>query len=208
LRPGPQGVALTPAPGRRSRRANSTVARRYDAIVSGRIDRLCAALVFDARNAIFHIVVNVGIGSVLVPQHLRRAMYRRLGFQILGATIFPHATFKTNKVEIGDHVYINEGCRFDNHAWVKVGDNVAVGQEVMFLTSSHQAGRVTRRAGQLLYEPITIGPACWIGARATILAGVTVGEGCLVAAGAVVTTDCAPHGLYGGVPARRLRELA
>jgi len=41
-----------------------------------------------------------------------------------------------------------------------------------------------------------------------ILGGVTVGEGCLVAAGAVVTADCAPHGLYGGAPARRLRELA
>jgi len=122
--------------------------------VSRRIDRLCAALVFDARYAIFHIVVNVLIGSVLVSQHLRRARYRRLGFRISGATIFPRATFKTNKVEIGDHVYINEGCRFDNHAWVKVGDNVAIGQEVMFVTSSHRAGEVKRRAGQLLYEPI------------------------------------------------------
>lgn len=175
--------------------------------MSGRPKRLLTALLFDLRHALFHTVVNVAVGSALVPQHLRRALYRCLGFRIGGATIAPHAKFESNKVEIGDHVYINEAVRFDNHEWVRIGDNASIGQEVMFVTSSHHAGSAHGRAGQLSYEPITVGRACWIGARAMILPGVTVGEGCLIAAGAVVASDCAPHGLYGGVPARRVHEL-
>jgi maltose O-acetyltransferase len=52
---------------------------------------------------------------------------------------------------------------------------------------------------------VRIGDRCWIGARATILPGVSIGDGTVVAAGAVVTKDCEPDALYAGVPARRLR---
>jgi maltose O-acetyltransferase len=55
------------------------------------------------------------------------------------------------------------------------------------------------------YHGVRIGDRCWIGARATILPGVSIGDGTVVAAGAVVTKDCEPGAVYGGVPARRLR---
>jgi maltose O-acetyltransferase len=66
---------------------------------------------------------------------------------------------------------------------------------------------MSRRAGDLKAEPVTIGDGAWIGARATILPGVTIGGGAVVAAGSVVTRDLPANVLAGGVPARVIREL-
>ena len=78
----------------------------------------------------------------------------------------------------------------------------------MFCTSTHALGTPARRAGQPTVAGIVVGDGCWIGTRATLLPGVTVAPRCIVAAGAVVTRDTRPDGLYGGVPAVLLRELA
>ncbi len=64
-----------------------------------------------------------------------------------------------------------------------------------------------RRAGRSIAAPVVIEPGSWIGARATILGGVTIGEGAVVAAGAVVTRSVPPDTLVGGVPATVIREL-
>jgi acetyltransferase-like isoleucine patch superfamily enzyme len=53
---------------------------------------------------------------------------------------------------------------------------------------------------------VTIGDHVWLSTRVTVLPGVSIGEGAVVAAGSVVTKDLAPYGLYGGVPARKIRE--
>jgi acetyltransferase-like isoleucine patch superfamily enzyme len=75
------------------------------------------------------------------------------------------------------------------------------------LTAGHVVGGHDQRAAESLPEPVTIGAGCWLAAGAIILPGVTVGDGCVIGAGAVVVEDCAPDGLYGGVPARRLRDF-
>jgi acetyltransferase-like isoleucine patch superfamily enzyme len=66
-------------------------------------------------------------------------------------------------------------------------------------------GRSIAEQGSYSRGPVTIGPGCWIGARAVILDGVQVGEGAVIAAGAVVTDDVAPFTIVGGVPARTIR---
>jgi maltose O-acetyltransferase len=142
-----------------------------------------------------------------VPRHLRRWIYRLLGFRIGRSSLSPHLAFKTSKIDIGDDVYMNEGCFFDNMERVTLGDRIYVGPEVMFGTTSHEIGGSACRAGPGRAAPVIVGSGCWIGARAILLPGVTVGEGCVVAAGAVVTKDCLPNGLYAGVPARRVRDL-
>jgi maltose O-acetyltransferase len=164
-------------------------------------------VIHDFRTAVFHSVVNVFIASTYMPRHVRRALYRALGFKIAGASLSPHLKFKSNRVDIGDHVFINEGCSFDNLEMVTIGDGVHVGPEVLFGTSSHEMGDSITRAGSVFLAPIVVSPGCWIGARAMVLPGVVIGDGCVVAAGAVVTKDCFPDGLYAGVPARRLRDL-
>jgi maltose O-acetyltransferase len=169
---------------------------------------LWETVIQDLRTATFHSLVNVLIGSTWVPRHVRRQLYRSLGFKIRGASLSPHLTFKSNRVDIGDHVFINEGCSFDNLECVTIGDWVHVGPGVLFGTSSHVLGDSTVRAGAVLLAPLVVSRGCWIGARSMLLPGINVGEGCIVAAGAVVTKDCLPNGLYAGVPATRIRDLA
>jgi maltose O-acetyltransferase len=175
--------------------------------IVSRARSLFETIVYDLRGALFHTVVNVFIASSWVPRHVRRELYRALGFKIGKASLSPHLTFKSNNVDIGDHVYINERCSFDNVDCVTIGDHVHVGPEVLFGTSSHERGDAISRAGGVILAPLVVSSGCWIGARAIVLPGVKIGEGCVVAAGAVVTKDCLPDGLYAGVPARRIRDL-
>jgi maltose O-acetyltransferase len=79
--------------------------------------------------------------------------------------------------------------------------------QVLFCSSTHKVGNASQRAGADDNKGITIDDGCWIGARATILPGVHVYSGCVIAAGAVVVSDCEKNGLYAGVPARRVKEL-
>uniref|UniRef100_UPI0035CBD425 acyltransferase n=1 Tax=uncultured Sphingomonas sp. TaxID=158754 RepID=UPI0035CBD425 len=77
----------------------------------------------------------------------------------------------------------------------------------MFLTASHVIGGAESRAGADVAKPITIENGCWIGANATVLPGVQIAQGCVIAAGSIVTRDTDPHGIYGGVPASRIKDL-
>jgi maltose O-acetyltransferase len=161
----------------------------------------------DARSWLFDLVVNVILQSPLVPRLVRSFGLRSFGMQIQTYDFYPRCTIRTNKLRIGRTTLINMGCHFDNDALVEIGSNVAVAMQVTFVTSTHDIGPSTNRAGPLRLQPISVGDGCWIGARATILPGVIIGHGCVIAAGSVVTADCAPGGLYAGVPARLVREL-
>jgi maltose O-acetyltransferase len=110
-------------------------------------------------------------------------------------------------LDIGRFCWFNVGCTLDVHAPLVIEDNVFIGQEVMILTHSHEIGPAGRRGGVLEAKPVRIGRGAWLGARSTILPGVTVGEGAIVAAGAVVNSDVPPQTAVGGVPARVLKSL-
>jgi len=108
---------------------------------------------------------------------------------------------------IGRQCFINDGCVFDAAGLIEIGDEVNLGQGVLITTSSHVIGTPDRRAGRLTPKPVRIEAGAWLASRAVILPGVTVGEGAIVAAGAVVTRSVAPNTLVGGVPARVIRHL-
>lgn len=108
---------------------------------------------------------------------------------------------------IGDEVFLNAGCTLDGSAPIEIGDRVQLGFEVALITGNHRMNMPDQRAGEHCALPIRIGAGVWIGARAIILPGVTIGEGAVVAAGAIVTRDIPPHTLAAGVPARLLRQL-
>ncbi|MFF7293279.1 acyltransferase [Microbacterium sp. NPDC008134] len=108
-------------------------------------------------------------------------------------------------VSIGDRVFINRDAYI--RPGTVIGDNVNLGPFVRLITDTHDIGSASRRAGRFRHDPIRIGDGAWIGASSTVLGGVTVGEGAVVAAGSIVTTDVAPHTVAGGVPATMTRRL-
>ena len=89
-----------------------------------------------------------------------------------------------------------------------IGNRVLIGPGVCICSVTHSTDATIRRevGGSFAY-PIWIGDDCWIGARATILPGVRIGEGSVVAAGAVVSGDVEAGSVVGGVPAKVLRRL-
>lgn len=143
------------------------------------------------------------------PRLLRSRALTALGHEIASsAVINAHVTLAgKSALVIGSRTFVNEGTYFDLTGNVVVGSNCSIGHQALFLTASHDIAGHERRAGDFSIAPITIGDGTWIGARVTLLPGVTVGPGCVIAAGAVVTKDLAADGLYAGIPARLQRPL-
>ena len=88
---------------------------------------------------------------------------------------------------------------------ITIEDNVLIGPKVNLITENHPLNPNDRKS--LICKPIAIKRNAWIGAAATILPGVTVGENAVVAAGAVVTTDVPPNTIVGGVPAKFIKNI-
>jgi maltose O-acetyltransferase len=154
------------------------------------------------------VVANVVAGSYLLPRSLRPALLRRCGIPVGEGTIF-HARcmFAGLSVSVGQGCYIGYQCSFESSASITIHDNVFMAHRVNVVTATHELGDHSQRAARQLQLPVTIGRGCWLGTDVSVLPGTTIGDGCVIAAGAVVTADCEPDGMYAGVPARRIREL-
>jgi acetyltransferase-like isoleucine patch superfamily enzyme len=107
------------------------------------------------------------------------------------------------RIRMGDRVFVNSGAVVFSASEIVIGNDVALANEAYLMDSdSHGVeGRPVKEA------PIRIGDGTWIGARAMVLPGVTIGSRCLVAAGAVVSRDVPDDTLVAGNPARVVREL-
>jgi maltose O-acetyltransferase len=148
-----------------------------------------------------------------VGLRLRIRLLRFAGVRVgRGSTVFGRiaiggATDPASRLVIGEECRINVGCTFDVSAPIEIGDHVAFGHDVLLVTGGHRMGPPGRRALDVEPKPVKIGSGVWLGARVTVLPGVTVGDGAIVAAGAVVTKDVPPNTVVGGVPARAIRCL-
>ena len=121
-------------------------------------------------------------------------------------TLFPPFTTDCGKnLSLGKEVFLNAGCRFQDQGGITIGNGVLIGHNVVLSTLNHDPAPARR--AWLHPAPIVIGDRVWIGSNATVLPGVTIGDGAIVAAGAVVTKDVAPNTVVAGVPARLLRPL-
>ncbi|MDY4063088.1 MAG: acyltransferase [Candidatus Limiplasma sp.] len=113
-----------------------------------------------------------------------------------------HARFGRG-VTLGDRsgIGINASIGEQTH----IGSDVMMGPDCVIYTRNHRFDRLDipmREQGYGPVEPVEIGDDCWIGGRVTILPGVHVGNGAVIAAGAVVTKDVPPYAVVGGVPAK------
>jgi len=145
---------------------------------------------------------------------VRTVLYRLAGFKIgKGALILGKLTLTSTNGPIAKMFSVGHGSRINSpfyaelNAPLVIGNKVAIGHNVVFITTDHDTSDVSHRAGSTMFNQIIIEDGAMVGARATILPGVTIGRGSVVAAGALVSQSVLPHRVVGGVPARPVKTL-
>lgn len=113
----------------------------------------------------------------------------------------------SKRLKIGEGCWFNVGCFLELGTEIAIGNSVGFGHQVMILTTTHAIGTAQRRCAPPRVLPVTIGDGAWLCARCTILPGVHVGSGAVVAAGAVVNRDVPANTLVAGAPARVIKHL-
>jgi maltose O-acetyltransferase len=162
-------------------------------------------------------LIALNLATRLLPRHqashARARLFALAGFRI-GAGTELAATPKINggdalfsNLVIGQGCSIDVDCVFDLEEKITLGDRVTVSPGVMILTSTHELDIREHRAGAVQRSPVKVGAGAWLGARCTILPGVTIGEGAVVNPGSVVNKDVAANTRVGGVPATPIEVL-
>jgi len=147
-----------------------------------------------------------------VPFHVVRILYLRIFLKSLGeeTSISRNVDLRSYRhISIGCHTSVNKHVLLDGRGGsLVIGNNVDIAQDAQIWTLQHDYNSPMYSA---VGKPVRIDDYAWIGSRSIILPGVTVGQGAVVAAGAVVTHDVAPYTVVGGVPAKviglRSKEL-
>ena len=156
-------------------------------------------------------ILPINDGVLNLGQKSIRAFFAKLFCNSVGinVNIQKKARFSHN-CTIGDYSGIGEGSRL--YGEVHVGKYVMMGPQCWIYTQNHEFTQLDRPMalqGPRPAKPVTICDDVWIGGRVTILPGVTIGEGSIIGAGAVVTKDVPPYAIVGGNPAKiiRMRNL-
>ena len=151
------------------------------------------------------LIVERLLCSELLPSALVYFGLKMAGYDLSGPCGLRGARIETASLQIGVGSWVNRRLWIEGRGPVSVGQGVLIGPDVLISTSTHERQSNDRVRPEATYLPVSIGDHCWIGARVQILGGVTVGDEVTVAAGAVVVSDIGPRGVYGGVPARRIK---
>lgn len=152
--------------------------------------------------------LSVALNTSTDVEQIRDRLSEIIGRQIDQSTII-FAPFYTNFgrfIQIGKNVFINHACSFLDMGGITIEDEVLIGPKVNLITENHPLNPADRKS--LISKPILIKRNAWIGANASILPGVTIGENAVVAAGAVVSRDVPDHSIVGGVPAKLIKQIS
>jgi acetyltransferase-like isoleucine patch superfamily enzyme len=131
---------------------------------------------------------------------------RLLGLVAAGATIGADIVLKPGvevlqprSLKIGSHINIGRDCHLDSRGGLTVGDNVNISDEVAIWTAEHDIQSATF---DMTTAPVVIGDRAWLCFRCIVMPGVTLGEGCVVASGSIVTKDVPAFAVVAGIPAK------
>lgn len=144
------------------------------------------------------------IGEVLRYLFLK-IFVRSMGYVRIGEAV---TILYPNYLKMGSHVTLNERVFIASYGSITIGNDVRIGHGVSIIASDHHfmdKDQLIRHQG-LSAKPIEIASDVYIGANATILGGVCIGKGAVVAAGAVVTKDLEPYSINAGVPAKKINS--
>ncbi len=119
------------------------------------------------------------------------------GLTVLAPVYFDYGSH----TRFGEGTFVNHGCYFMDGGMIYIGKNVFIGPFCGFYTASHPMNIADRNKGLERALPIRVGDNCWFGANVSVLQGVTIGSGCVIAAGSVVTSDLPDNCMAAGVPA-------
>ena len=137
-----------------------------------------------------------------------REIFAELTSQDINETLRLVPPFHTDcgkNIHIGENVFINSNCTMQDQGGIYIGDNVLIGHNACLLTLNHDFDPEKR--ANLHPSPIYIEDNVWLGSNVTVLPGVRIGEGSIVAAGAVVTKDVKSGEIVGGVPAKTIKKI-
>ena len=151
------------------------------------------------------LVYKLHLASCIPIHHVRRFAYRFGGMTIgRGSTIHTGMSmFAPSGIVIGEDTIIGEKSTIDGRGKVTIGNHVDIASEVMIYTSEHDVNDATFKA---IVAPVVIKDYVFIGPRAIVLPGVTIGKGAVVGACAVVTKNVEDYMIVGGVPAQVIGE--
>ncbi|WP_455335001.1 DapH/DapD/GlmU-related protein [Enterococcus raffinosus] len=163
-------------------------------------------------------MLRILLNSNIVNQEFFPDIFRKKLMQIYCDSIEKDCHIKQIKfiggkqLRIGKKTFVNRFCNFFLHpknpcSYIYLGDEVAIGPDVSFITVTHNFGDASRRQGTTICKPIIVENGCWIGASSIILPEVTIKSGSIVGAGSVVTRDVDTNTLVAGNPARVIRKL-
>jgi acetyltransferase-like isoleucine patch superfamily enzyme len=144
-------------------------------------------------------------GQVVLMQTTPASLHIGNNFRILrNATV---NTIEKGRIEIGNNVHVGEGTIISAHHLIRIGNDVLIGPHNVIVDLSHgkESFDIPMRLQPLQSKPIHIQNNVWISSQCVILPGVTLGEGSIIGAGAVVTKDVAPYSIVAGIPARVIK---
>ncbi len=149
-------------------------------------------------------LLNTFVNKIPVPQ-VRMALYRKAGMKVAPTSNIMMNAFvlQAHDISIGPNCIIGPSATLDGRATLTIGRNVNIAGEVLTIGGHHLVDSPTAHGA---LGKVVIEDNAWIAMRATILPGVTVGEGAYVAAAALVNRDVEPYTLVGGVPAKKIRD--
>ncbi len=153
------------------------------------------------------INLSVALNASSNVNQIRERLSTIIGQQIdESTTIFtPFHTNFGKHIQIGKNVFINHACTFLDLGGIIIEDDVLIGPKVSIITENHPVNPSMRK--MLDVKSVIIQRNAWIGANATILPGVTIGENSVVAAGSVVTKDVLANTVVAGIPAKFIKSI-
>lgn len=138
------------------------------------------------------------------PAEVRTLMSELTGCQVPDSLqLFPpfSADFGKN-ISFGEDVFVNSGCRFQDQGGIDIGDGSLIGHNAVITTLNHDM--LPSRRADMHPARVVIGRGVWFGANVTVLPGVSIGDGAVIGAGAVVTKDVPARAVVVGVPAKQV----